>query len=559
MAGNILTPTEIWEGFKSDKDIKTELISESRVGDIIISRVYLGGRKVQGGRVKIYGIIAHNVQMAMLPAIIVFSDVKKGIDEDFAVELASKGYYVFAIDFAGKKEDGYYTIYPDSLSYANYDEAKDLLFSVPKSVKETCYYEWGAIGKNVLSFVASQPFVTRIGAIGIDDGATPLWHVASGEKNLAAAVFVKNAGWASCFGRRKFSGERDPQFSDNMLKFVAGIEPQSYAMTVKCPTLLVATTNSVKYDFDRVYDTASRISERVYKAVAYSVGVENVSARGYDDILKFFEGCLFGMENANKIFPSEPEIKCEEDGGTVTAEITAGEQGLKSVSLFVAEDVAEPSLRFYRKVDKFKMNKYGRYVFTYKPNIGAKSAYIFAETVYENGFYLNTPVLCKTFNVKDADVHKAKILFSGIKEKTFANFTPIEKETGSSIDFKGEDRIRTAVGPMGIKGVTSDIGIMTFRVNRERNKPTDDSILRFDVYTEKEGEITVEFVTDYIDSPLSYRYTFSVSGGKIWHSVMVEKNKLKTQEGRIIKGYSNLNVIRIYGTGKYLINNVLWI
>jgi len=70
MAGNILTPTEIWEGFKSDKDIKTELISESRVGDIIISRVYLGGRKVQGGRVKIYGIIAHNVQMAMLPAII---------------------------------------------------------------------------------------------------------------------------------------------------------------------------------------------------------------------------------------------------------------------------------------------------------------------------------------------------------------------------------------------------------------------------------------------------------------------------------------------------------
>ena len=43
------------------------------------------------------------------------------------------------------------------------------------------------------------------------------------------------------------------------------------------------------------------------------------------------------------------------------------------------------------------------------------------------------------------------------------------------------------MGPMGIKGVTSDIGIMTFRVNRERNKPTDDSILRFDVYTEKEG------------------------------------------------------------------------
>ena len=256
MAGNILTPTEIWEGFKSDKDIKTELISESRVNDIIISRVYLSGRKVQDGRVKIYG---------MLPAVIVFSDVKKGIDEDFAVQLASHGYYVFAIDFAGRKEDGYYTLYPDSLSYANYDEAKDLLFSVPNSVKETCYYEWGAIGKNVLSFVSNLPFVTRIGAIGIDDGATPLWHVASGEKKLSCAVFVKNAGWASCFGRRKFSGERDPQFSDNMLKFVAGIEPQSYAMTVKCPTLLVATTNSVKYDFDRVYDTASRAQRAVFQ------------------------------------------------------------------------------------------------------------------------------------------------------------------------------------------------------------------------------------------------------------------------------------------------------
>ena len=311
MAGNILTPEEIFGDVNINFIPKTDLISESRVGETIISRVYLHGRELPDGQVKIYSVIAHGMQLAMMPAIIVFSDINKGIDEDFIVELANKGYYVFAIDLAGIREEGYYTIYPESISYANYFNSKNNLFDVKTDIKHTCHYEWGVAGKYALSFVTGQPFITRTGAIGIESGATALWHVAATSKNLAAAVFIKNAGWKTYKGRRKFGNSTDPQLSDSMLKYVAGVEPQSYAMHVKCPTLIVSATNDKENDFDRAYDTASRIGERVYKAVSASVErAENISQKEYEGILSFLNGCLFGVENANKLFPKEPELKC---------------------------------------------------------------------------------------------------------------------------------------------------------------------------------------------------------------------------------------------------------
>ena len=559
MAGNILTPEEIFGDANQSFIPKTDLISESRVGETIISRVYLHGRELPDAQVKIYSVIAHGMQLAMMPAIIVFSDLEKGIDEDFIVELANKGYYVFAIDLAGIREEGYYTIYPESISYANYFNSKNNLFDVKTDIKHTCHYEWGVAGKYALSFVTGQPFITRTGAIGIESGATALWHVAATSKNLAAAVFIKNAGWKTYKGRRKFGNSTDPQLSDSMLKYVAGVEPQSYAMHVKCPTLIVSATNDKENDFDRAYDTASRIGERVYKAVSASVErSENISEKEYEGILCFLNGCLFGAENANKLFPKEPELKCGEDGEKIFAEVSFSASDLNNLSLFVGNGVSDPALRVYKKITEYKTEKVGKATFSFVPEKGYEKVYIFACAEYKNGFSLITPIICKPIPFKPEKRASEKILFSGIKEDTFENFVGLEKDCITPIDFNGEEEAKLVSGPMDIKGITSTRGIKTYKINSEKDKPMDDASLMFDCSMEQGGEITVEFLTGEESSEI-YSASISVAGGAVWHNVIIEINKLKTDQGKILKSYSKVSEVRILGTGKFIINNILWV
>ncbi len=565
MAGTILTPSAIWGDFNITETPSVKIVGEKMQGDTVLTRILIDGRTTENGTVKIYGVVARSIQVAVMPAVLIVQDVKNPSDDDLAVEFAKRGYYALSIDIAGYGDDReFYTIYPDDVSYSNYYYVKDNLYEVVGDVKKTCWYEWTAVVKYAIAYLKGQSCVTKIGGVGIAESATPLWQVAATEDTLSASVFVMNAGWRAYDKNFKFGSNGAPQFSENMMKYVAGVEPQSYSSHVKCPSLLLCAANSKEYDLDRSYDTIARIDADVYTAVDYSVSfAEHLESSALNDIFLFFGEFLINAKKRTGLLPDEVGVKCDFADGILETEVSCDEKNLREVSLYIAEETPNPALRTYRKLSKYVQTENGNYKFTFTPYHESGIVFLFARVKYKNGFSVSSNVAAKRF--KETDVkfgHKENIVYSGRISNAESVFVAgfDGKELNSFRMEKDEsNQVTVSKGPMDIDGVFAENGLTTFKVNAKRDKPNDDALLMFDSYLVADGTLTVKLVTDIEGSPTEYSTTINLNGGNVWHNVKLEKSRFKTEEGRILKSYEKVNSLSFKCSGKYLINNVLWV
>lgn len=566
MASTILTPSAIWGDFTIDGVSEARIVGEKLRGDIMLTRIMFGGRKTDSGnQVEIYGVVARSIQVAVMPAVLIVQDVAGGADEDLAFEFAKKGYYALSIDIAGKSDDKeFYTIYPDELDYAEYSNVKNNLTEVKGDVKKTCWYEWTAVVKYALAYLKAQSCITKIGAIGVGESATALWQVAGTEDTLNAVAFVMNAGWRAYDKNFKFGKNGAPQFSDNMLKYIAGVEPQSYSSHVKCPTLVLCSTYSDKYDLDRAYDTISRMSTEVYTAVDYSLGYkDHLDSTAFNDTFIFFDEFLMRAKKKTNLLPKEIEIKCDVVDGKIVAEVIADKKNLKDVCLYIAEETINPALRSYFKLNKAKID--GEvYKFEYSPFNDSEMVFVFAKARYKNGFSISSNVVARKFKPEEVSLrHKENILYSGRIENCesvfVAGFADGKVSNSFLMDTNPDNQLVVETGPMDIDGVYSSIGLTSLKVNAKKDKPTDGAILMLDLYCKEEDLLTVKLVADVEGFRTEYFATAHVMGGNIWHNVKIDMAKFKTEEGRILKSYDRINSVSFKCGGKYLINNVLWV
>ncbi len=560
MSGSILTPAAIWSEFKIDTIPEAEIIEEQKDGELIISRIYISGKRTAKGQVKIFATLTRGVQLSLAPAIIIFKDFD---DYDFSLdkEIAKRGYAVLSVDLAGKRKerDGFFTVYPEDLAYAEYDNAKDSLFHVEKDVTETCWYEWAVIARYALCYLKNQPYVTKVGGIGVAEAATVLWQL-SVDKDLSAAAFVLNAGWSAYKGLFKFEGKADPQFSDEMIKFIAGVEPQSYAAHINCPVLVSAATNSPDFDVDRVTDTLTRVKKNLFVAVDYSVGrTYSINIDSFRNVIEFFNEFL--MRDSINDSRKNPEIRAEFALGAVRAEVIPGDDEEKEVTLYASEGVYNPSLRSWSKITRFERNG-GKYEFVYTPYSDSGVAFFFARVSYKGGYALCTNVAAVKFGLGEGGGrYKSGIVYSGREENAESVFSAIpDLQNKSRIDISGKSCVQVMSGPMDITGICADTGLRTFKINAEKDKPSDQSMLMLDLFVKDDQTFTVRLISDYFGKTRAeYIARVNVKGGNVWHNIRLNMSAFKTGEGMPLKSYAKINAMEFYCPGEYLVNNILWV
>lgn len=558
MAKDILTPQEVWEDFPFDEIPQAELIDEKTIDGIVINRIRIDGKNTPSGRTGIFCLVARKQSLSALPCIVAVSPLDKEPSESFAIKLAEQGYMAAIVDVGGRvTENGYYTKYPEDISYAVYSGEENLVFSDNGNVKSTCFYEWSYSYFCAVKYFRSQSSVTAVCGIGYGENATCIWHASSVSGFLDCAVAVENAGWRVYRNILKYSGELDPQFSDETLKFLAGIEPQSYAKSVTCPFLFLTATNDRRYDFDRAFDTVGRIGDSIYKAVYYSPNFFSVNdENAYEDMLKFFEAFLTGKNSLPKI----PEVRAEADNGEFRILGEVDKRGLKRVKLFVSEGVVEPSLRAYRAYDVSV--KGGEFAFTYRRCAKSHIVCAFATAYYAGGFAISSNLTVKKATEKTDKVLKVRnnVVFSGRDEGSESIFAGVMPDGSNEVfDTEGDCTVYKKSGPMDICGAYSKYGLTTFKINAPCDKPVDDAILIFDAYSEEDCEFAVTLTGEKGGEEKEFRTRVSVVGGKVWHNVRLEMQRFKTDEGVSLKSFEKVKRITFTAKGKYLINNVLWV
>lgn len=558
MAGIILTPNAIWNSFGVTDVPQTTVIDERKIGGAIYKRLRIEGKSVEDQKVNIFGLLANKKASMDVPAILLLSDLENDLDENLVDSLVKKGFMVLAIDIAGYKEGKeFYTEYPDSVSYANYEQNKEQIFDVKTRADETCWYEWACVTRYALRYLKS--LTNYVGGFGIGKSATVMWQVAGMDKTLDCAVFALNAGWLGYKDIYKFGGMVEPQFSDDAYKFIAGIEPQAYATHVSCPVLMLTATNSNQYDCDRAYDTLSRTGEQVYSAIHYSVGArERVNEQAFNNAVIFFKEFL--VENVTNTLPMEVEIRSEIEDKVIKFYVKPQQDKIKSVTLYASEETITPAKRCWKKYGS-EAKEDGVYCFSIKPYHLSNMVVAFAQVEYENGYVIGSSIASKKFKEEEVESSfKSNIIYSSrydFAESVF--YDEVEDNESPSVSVKNKKTIKVKKGPVGIDGVAGLNGLITFKIGTEKDRPSDRAMLMLDVFAKDQSTLTVKLLMDYFGERREYLYKTELSGGDVWQNVKIELNKFKTAEGMPLKDLSRIDAIAFDVDGEYLINNALWV
>jgi len=554
----ILTPVALWTDFDSTLPLDTELISMKEEGGIKFEYVYFSGRKTKNGRVKIYGVFASSAKSPSSDAVLILPDSSKTVDEKLLKFYVEKGYSALMVDYRGQYKDVInYTRYPADVSYANATGSHDYKGPVIESANMTCWYEWVGVSIYARKFLINKVNSPNVSAVGIRDGGEIVWKLAY-VAPLCCAVVINSAGWLAYRGFDKF-GSGEIKIEQDKYCFLAGIDSQAYAPLVRCPIMLMCSSNDDYFDYDRAYDTFSRINpEHLSNSViTYSFNIDGCIDK--DNVQNMVMFLNKHVKNRQVFIPQPAEITIKVDSEyNLIANTTFDEEGVvEEVGLYLAEDVTDCSIRDWTKVKDCK--KLSNYEYEFFLNVYEKCRLVFAVCYvrYTNGFTAWSKMAIKKIGGTFKNtVSFCKVLYNSKYGKDGFTFANKNCAIGRIFLLDQENSVQVVDTQKEIKGIYSRGGLLTYRTNSPKYAPEEDSVMIIDVYTFE--RCPVQFVIVDLETKTEYYYQFNSVDG-VWQNVVIECHKFKTVNGMTLSTYKRKMKFGINANCKFAINNFMWL
>lgn len=572
MKREILNHKTLWRDFYSTIELRPSTIGEETEENVKICRVRFKGRALRGERVDICAVYmrpADNEKAAAMPAILLLGDCDGGIDIDLMKIFYSLGYRVLMPDYSGYKEFvADYTRYPESMSYANYGEAKDNMFSVAEDPKKTCWFEWCCVARfayEYLKFVAPD---AAIGAVGVKAGGEILLKILPSCDEIKCAATVNAFGWQAYRGIGKFAdnGEKLSKLSTDpsWMNFLSSIDSQNYAPDISAPVLFVCTNHDADVDMDRVYDTYSRLKSKKDSALLYGVHhMGCVGRSGMGDMQMFLSKYLYNREI---YIPdvSNFEIKVDEDGDLVCVARFDALGDVEANGVLCGEDSSSAADREWSLMPRKGTLPDGSEVYYLNVTAAASTAYVFVFERYSSGFtssskivaYDLTGVKFRNKLVKDKVVYSSRagedeFYLGKSDELIVAKYFINDFSNGFAEELEGYG---------GINGLLCDRGIITYRVGMTRYSPDKESLLSFDMCSKKDCRVRFIFSVNENGEKKEYSAAFNVSGGHIWKKYVAEASDFKLGKKGLTSFLNAVSLSIFAEEGSYtLVNNIAWL
>lgn len=556
---NILTPTTLWNNFDDSLDVSAVTIGVKHENGVKFERINFLGRETGEGRVKVYGIFASDEAKPAKETVIIFPDSADGADENLLRLFVACGYSAFMVSYRGEWEnDEHYTVYPKIIDYANTANIGRHKDFVDESADKTSWYEWVAVGIYARKYVAERTGSENIALVGIRDGGEIVWKLSTVRK-FSCAVPVCAAGWLAYLGISKYRSD-EKQLDAERYRFIAGIDSQAYAPFVRCPVLLLCSTNDVRFDYDRAFDTFSRINPEYSgeSMITYSVDCDaSIDTKSLEDMFMFFGRHLRGRQ---VFLPRSGDITVsvdDEQNLLATAKFDAGGD-IKSCGIFMAEDAIDSSIREWmpcKSIKKVSENGYRCSLDVYKDT---STLFVLAYATYLNGFTAWSKIAVKKLSGRFKNTcDKCNVIFSAKSGAEGFGISDIRSVALGGIFFTdGVVRPRIVKKAKDISGIYSEHGLTTYRLNSVRYSPSRDKVLKLDVFCDTTADFTL-MIEDRAAGE-TYRYNQVIVGG-VWQSLVLKSKLFKNVNGTPLSDFAQNVRLCVYCDGGYAINNVMWL
>ncbi len=556
---NIITPLTLWNNFDDSLDVTAITLKERIVDGIRYEDVSLLGRETGDGRVKIFGVFASDEKAPSKETVLVFPDSLQSIDFDLLKMFVSKGYSAFMVDYRGEWDGAEFTtLYPANVSYANTVRCGRHKDFVDDTADKTSWYEWVAVGIYARKYLVERTGGEDIAVVGIRDGGEIAWKLAVA-RQFSCIVTACAAGWKAYSGVSKFKPD-ETQLDEERYRFIAGIDSQAYAPYVKCPVMILCSTNDPRFDYDRAYDTFSRINSDFAddSVITYSVRCDSsIGEKSSADMFMFLDKFL----RRRQVFipkPAEVNVTVDDEDNLV-AIATFDEQGnVAEAGMFMAEDCIDSSMREWSMCElkrKISASEYEYFLNIYEKS---SSVYVLCFVKYTNGFTVWSKIAVKKISGAFRNMcGKCRVMYTGKNGiDGFSVADPSSQAIGGTFFTDGVMFPQVVTKEKGIKGVYSKCGLSSYRINNPKYAPDAGSILKLDFFCDESCEVNIS-LEDVSDGEI-YKYSQIVLGG-VWQSIILESKMFKTVNGAPLSDYAHTLRLCIMCEGEYAVNNVMWL
>ncbi|MBR2903210.1 MAG: hypothetical protein IKC37_01040 [Clostridia bacterium] len=568
----ILSAVSIWKTYDCSAPLDAVLLQEKTyLTGMTVSHVSFNGRVADDGRVRVYAKYARPVSATgKCPTVLLLPDAGKELDEELLTYFVEKGYAVLMPDYCGETEkvepaqeivqepspEGEqlamsleieeeataevvaqedetpmtHTVYPPSLAYANYAVAQGFEGLEGLSADKTCWYEWTYVALYAIEYLKSLG-ATDIGVVGIRVGGEIAWKVML-SPDVKCGVPINAAGWRSYKDVKKFDDAAQMYLSDERHRYIAGIESQSYAPFVKCPVLMLCALNDYSFDYDRAYDTFTRINSEKTSGIFYSHDTGScIGGEALTDMDMFLQKRLKGREI---YLPKPLNVSLDVKDGAWTVSVESDPDGLLDVLEVYAAETDGKTRSVYREWQrvysaKGKKVKDGKVSCPLTVFEGTSSVCVYAYARYLNGF----AVVSKVVSRKNPDVKKkavkTRMIFSGEDIGCFCVADHTQYSVGG-IFLDKEAFPCMQQGADGLYGASCVGGLKTYKISSPKYRPDDNALLEFELYSCRDDKVRVSIDVSKEDLHERFSCICSVKGGGKWKRIVLTSAEFKGEE-----------------------------
>lgn len=533
-------------------------LGDKTEGGIKFEYLNFSGRDTGMGRVTVYGVLATKENNPSRECVLILRDIFEDADEDLLAYFVNKGYSALCVDYSGEREGTErFTQYPANVEYANAVKSGRYKDYVDFSAEQTCWYEWVSVGIYARKLLAEKFSTENIGLVGIRNGGEIAWKLAYAAQ-FSCAVTVSACGWKAYKGMEKFRG-KEPEFDEERYRFVAAIDSQAYAPYVKCPMLILCTTNDSEFDYDRAYDTFTRINPDYsgLSSIAYSINCgSKIDDRSTNDLFMFLDSYV----KDRHVFmprPAEVNIGKDEEENLVVNVIYDGLGILEKCGVYYAEDNYDFATRDWTAAPLKKVFNTHECEFYLPVFEESSSVFVLCYAVYSNGFTvwskLKYDQISGSFKNSRA---KSKIIYTAKFGTECFSIDDCTDYTVGGIFLTSSEVLPEIVTLEGLNGIYSKCGLKTHRIINRQYCPDKDSLLQLDVCSET--DITLEVLLYNREDTLTYSVSLNILGG-IWQSQTLSAKVFKNKNGISLVNFVNCEYLSVKGSGRFALNNIIWL
>lgn len=539
----VLTSQTLWESFDPNgEQLDTDVIRVFHKGGKTVKYLYFTGRETRLGKSRVFATVCYKDTVAGKRAVLVVGDFASPIDEKVLLDLADRGFVAMSIDFAGFRQIGLFTLYPEDIDYCNY-RFKQSMFEISETAEQTKLYEYSLNCRRAITYLLDEENVETISLLAVDEGVyTGLIVLGVDSRVSNGAIlfgnlyrdFPERSISENMIGADEEELNRHIAYDMHRQMWTLGLAPQTYALQIKAPVYIVNSANSPQVDVMQTSKTFARVNGES-RLLILPTSMDYLPKSYTDGVVQWLRGCEPPQKSDLKSFV--------DSNGDYCLRVTTSHP-IEKTSVWYCTDF-DGRARHWTKAALTQ----GEGCYIAKLNLYEKLCNVASFALFDGDVSISTPILSEKVTV--ANIKKANnIIFSGTGSQ------PLIPVCEPSMWWNVDLEPKLSKGYLKIVGAKGK-DFATFAINDKSIRMNPAFTVGFDVCAKTRQQIVVTAVCKFGSKNERYVQSKHVVGNGKWERLTFDKNNFHREEdGKQILETEQVEMIIISADSDIIVNNI---